>query len=74
MERLRAEIAILSDCLGASARTLEERAWNQIVSETPVADHAYLVARLEHTRLERRLASLQAELGRQILEVEAAQA
>jgi hypothetical protein len=73
MERLRAEISAISDRLRDSERALEERAWRQLLSETPAADHAYLVARREHERLHRRVRDLQAQLGRHILDLEAAQ-
>ena len=69
MERLRAEISVVSDRLRDSERALEERAWSRLLSETPVADEAYLLARREHAELERALHSLQAQLGRRILEL-----
>ena len=74
MERLQAEIAALSDRLRVSGRALEEREWSRLLSETAVADQAYLLARRDHATLVRRLHDLQAELGRHILELEAAQA
>jgi len=69
MERLRSEIAVVSDRLRDSERALEERAWSRLHSETPVADEAYLLARREHAGLERALHSLQAQLGRWLLEL-----
>ena len=69
MERLRAEIAVVSDRLRDSERSLEQRAWSSLLSETPVADHAYLLARREHAELERALHNLQAQLGRRLLEL-----
>ena len=69
MERLRAEIALVSDRLRDSERALEERAWSRLLSETPVADHAYLLARRQHAELERVLRNLQAQLGRRLLEL-----
>jgi hypothetical protein len=72
MERLRAEIAAITHRLQDSERTLEERAWSMLVSETPVADHAYVVARRQHAILERRLREIQARLGAHTLERESA--
>ena len=51
-------------------RALEERGWGMLVSETPMADHAYRVARDERARVRARLAELEAALGRLILERE----
>ena len=46
------DIAAVSDRLRYSERSLEERAWSRLLSETPVADHAYLLARREHAEPE----------------------
>jgi hypothetical protein len=70
MERLRSQIALARQRLTQAERDLEERGWGMLVSETPIADHAYRVARDERARVRARLAELESALGRLILERE----
>ena len=70
MERLRAQIALARERLIQTERALEHRGWGMLVSETPIADHAYRVARDERARVRARLAELEAALGSLILERE----
>jgi hypothetical protein len=70
MERLRARIALLGDRLRVSQRALEDRGHQMLLAETPLADHAYRMARHELLGLRARLADLQAALGSLILERE----
>jgi hypothetical protein len=70
MERLRSQIALARERLAGADRALEIRARAMLVSETPVADHAYRLARDEQGRLRSRLEELEAELGGLILERE----
>jgi hypothetical protein len=73
MERLQAEIALLSDRLAASERMLEVRALEMLLAETALAANCYRVARDDHLRLRARLHQLQGKLGTLILERETAQ-
>ena len=71
MERLRSRIALARARLAEADRILAERGLVMLASETPVADHAYRVARDERSRVRGALNDLQAALGRLILEREA---
>ena len=72
MERLQAEIALLSDRLAASERMLEVRSLEMLLAETALAAHGYRVARDDRHRLGARLHQLQVRLGTMILERETA--
>jgi hypothetical protein len=70
MERLHSQIALARERLAGADRVLEIRARDMLVSETPVADHAYRLARDDRGRLRTRLEGLESDLGRLILERE----
>jgi hypothetical protein len=73
MERLRAEIAALRERLADSARLVEARWLDMLLAETPIAEHAYRLARDGHDRVRGRLGELESALGALILELEVRQ-
>ena len=70
MERLRSQIALARARLAEAESDLVERGQIMLASETPVADHAYRVARDERSRVSGLLRDLEASLGRLVLERE----
>ena len=71
MERLRSQIALARERLAEADRVLAERGQVMFASETPVADHAYRLARDERSRVRSALHELESALGRLVLEREA---
>ena len=70
MERLRSQIALARERLAQAERELAECGQVMLASETPVADHAYRLARDERSRVRHALEGLEAALGHLVLERE----
>jgi chromosome segregation ATPase len=62
IERIRTELGSLEERRSDHRRLLERRRAQMLVAETPLADHEYRLARLDHNRVEARVEELEAEL------------